>query len=60
MRRSTTTLLPVMPPIEASGSDNCIGFPPAFFPNGTEAVWELAEHLYVCIEQQVSDMQRGL
>ncbi|WP_344391718.1 hypothetical protein [Streptomyces vastus] len=49
-----------MPPIEASGSDNCIGFPPAFFPNGTEAVWELAEHLYVCIEQQVSDMQRGL
>jgi hypothetical protein len=26
------------------------GIPPAFFPNDTEAVWELAEHRYLYIE----------
>src|SRR3954471_11132629 len=26
--------------------------PPAFFPNDTEAVWELAEHRYLYIVQQ--------
>jgi hypothetical protein len=29
-----------------------LGGPPAFFPTGTEAVWELAEHRYVYIVQQ--------
>ncbi len=28
------------------------GFPPAFFPHETEAVWQLAEHRYVYIVQQ--------
>ncbi|MFG3305164.1 VOC family protein [Streptomyces wuyuanensis] len=27
-----------------------LGSPPAFFPNDSEAVWELAEHRYVYIE----------
>ena len=29
-----------------------LGGPPAFFPNDTEAVWELAEHRYLYIVQQ--------
>jgi predicted enzyme related to lactoylglutathione lyase len=29
-----------------------LGSPPAFFPNDIEAVWELAEHRYVVIEQR--------
>jgi hypothetical protein len=29
-----------------------LGSPPAFFPNDIEAVWELAEHRYVYIEQR--------
>jgi catechol 2,3-dioxygenase-like lactoylglutathione lyase family enzyme len=29
-----------------------LGFPPAFFPNDIEAVWELAEHRYLVIEQR--------
>jgi catechol 2,3-dioxygenase-like lactoylglutathione lyase family enzyme len=28
------------------------GFPPTFFPNDTEAVWELAEHRSVYVEQR--------
>ncbi len=28
------------------------GFPPAFIPDDTEAVWELAEHRYVYIDVQ--------
>ena len=28
-----------------------LGSEPAFFPNPTEAVWELAEHRYLYIEQ---------
>jgi predicted enzyme related to lactoylglutathione lyase len=28
------------------------GSPPAFFPNDVEAVWELAEHRFVFIEQR--------
>ena len=28
-----------------------LGSPPAFFPNDTEAVWELAEHRYLYIVQ---------
>lgn len=28
-----------------------LGSEPAFFPNATEAVWELAEHRYLYIEQ---------
>ena len=28
-----------------------LGPEPAFFPNATEAVWELAEHRYLYIEQ---------
>ncbi|MFC7383535.1 VOC family protein [Sphaerisporangium rhizosphaerae] len=30
--------------------ERLLGSPPAFFPNDTEAVWELAEHRYVYIE----------
>jgi catechol 2,3-dioxygenase-like lactoylglutathione lyase family enzyme len=29
-----------------------LGFPPTFFPNDIEAVWELAEHRYVYIVQR--------
>jgi hypothetical protein len=31
--------------------ERLLGYPPTFFPNDTEAVWELAEHRYVYIEQ---------
>jgi len=31
--------------------ERLLGYPPTFFPNATEAVWELAEHRYVYIEQ---------
>lgn len=31
--------------------ERLLGFPPTFFPNDAEAVWELAEHRYVYIEQ---------
>jgi catechol 2,3-dioxygenase-like lactoylglutathione lyase family enzyme len=31
--------------------ERLLGSPPAFFPNETEAVWELAEHRYVFIEE---------
>ncbi|MFD3840697.1 VOC family protein [Streptomyces sp. NPDC058642] len=30
--------------------EQLFGTPPGFFPNDTEAVWELAEHRYVYIE----------
>lgn len=30
--------------------ERLLGTPPAFFPNDTEAVWELAEHRYLYIE----------
>ncbi len=30
--------------------ERLLGFPPAFLPNDTEAVWEVAEHGYVFIE----------
>jgi predicted enzyme related to lactoylglutathione lyase len=32
--------------------ERLLGSPPAFFPNDTEAVWELAEHGWVFIEQR--------
>ena len=32
--------------------ERLLGSPPAFFPNDTEAVWELAEHRYLFIEQR--------
>jgi catechol 2,3-dioxygenase-like lactoylglutathione lyase family enzyme len=32
--------------------ERLLGYPPAFFPLDTEAVWELAEHRYVYIVQQ--------
>ncbi len=32
--------------------ERLLGFPPAFFPHDTEAVWELAEHRYMYIVQQ--------
>ncbi len=31
--------------------ERLLGFPPTFFPNNIEAVWELAEHRYLYIEQ---------
>ena len=32
--------------------ERLLGSPPAFFPNDTEAVWELAEHRYVYIVER--------
>lgn len=32
--------------------EKLLGFPPAFSPHETEAVWELAEHRYLYIVQQ--------
>lgn len=32
--------------------ERLLGAPPAFFPNDIEAVWELAEHRYLFIEQR--------
>ena len=32
--------------------ERLLGSPPAFFPLGTEAVWELGDHRYVYIVQQ--------
>ncbi|MCX6047836.1 MAG: VOC family protein [Chloroflexi bacterium] len=32
--------------------ERLLGSPPAFFPNDIEAVWELAEHRYMYIEQR--------
>ena len=32
--------------------ERLLGSPPTFFPNDTEAVWELAEHRYVFIVQR--------
>jgi catechol 2,3-dioxygenase-like lactoylglutathione lyase family enzyme len=32
--------------------ERLFGSPPSFFPNAIEAVWELAEHRFVFIEQQ--------
>jgi len=32
--------------------EQLLGYPPAFFPHATEAVWELAEHRYLYIVQQ--------
>lgn len=32
--------------------ERLLGFPPAFFPTATEAVWALAEHRYLYIVQQ--------
>ncbi len=32
--------------------ERLLGFPPTFFPNDVEAVWELAEHRFVYIVQR--------
>jgi catechol 2,3-dioxygenase-like lactoylglutathione lyase family enzyme len=32
--------------------ERLLGFPPTFFPNDAEAVWELAEHRYVYVVRQ--------
>jgi hypothetical protein len=32
--------------------ERLLGFPPTFFPNDAEAVWEVAEHRYVYIVRQ--------
>lgn len=32
--------------------EQLLGFPPAFYPNDVEAVWELAEHRYLYIVQR--------
>jgi catechol 2,3-dioxygenase-like lactoylglutathione lyase family enzyme len=34
----------------AAWYERLLGVPPAFLPNDTEAVWELAEHRYMFIE----------
>jgi catechol 2,3-dioxygenase-like lactoylglutathione lyase family enzyme len=35
--------------------ERLLGAPPAFLPNDREAVWELAEHRFVYIEQRPED-----
>jgi predicted enzyme related to lactoylglutathione lyase len=35
--------------------ERLFGSPPSFVPHATEAVWELAEHCYVFIEEQERD-----
>lgn len=32
--------------------EQLLGYPPTFFPNDIEAVWELAEHRYLYIEHR--------
>jgi catechol 2,3-dioxygenase-like lactoylglutathione lyase family enzyme len=35
--------------------ERLLGSPPSFLPHPTEAVWELAEHRFVYIEEQAAD-----
>jgi hypothetical protein len=35
--------------------ERLLGYPPTFFPQDKEAVWELAEHRYIYIVQQPED-----
>ena len=35
--------------------ERLLGSPPSFVPHATEAVWELADHCFVYIEEQVDD-----
>ena len=35
--------------------ERLLGSPPSFLPHATEAVWELAEHRFVYIEEQAKD-----
>jgi predicted enzyme related to lactoylglutathione lyase len=35
--------------------EQLLGSPPSFLPHETEAVWQLAEHSYVYIEEQAED-----
>jgi catechol 2,3-dioxygenase-like lactoylglutathione lyase family enzyme len=42
-------------PAALSWYERLLGSPPAFFPHDTEAVWELAEHRFVFIEQRADD-----
>ena len=40
--------------------ERLLGSEPAFFPNATEAVWELAEHRYLYIEELPERAGHGL
>ncbi|MEV4538713.1 VOC family protein [Asanoa sp. NPDC049518] len=40
--------------------ERLLGAPPSFRPNDVEAVWELAEHRYVYIEQRPDHAGHGL
>ena len=39
--------------------EQLLGYPPAFIPNDIEAVWELAEHRYLYIEQRPGHAGHG-
>jgi hypothetical protein len=39
--------------------ERLLGSPPTFLPNDTEAVWELAEHRYLYIEQRPEHAGHG-
>ena len=39
--------------------ERLLGSPPTFFPNDIEAVWELAEHRYMYIEQRPEHAGHG-
>lgn len=44
----------------AAWYERLLGAPPAFFPNDTEAVWELAEHRYVYVDVRPEDAGHAL
>jgi hypothetical protein len=39
--------------------ERLLGTPPAFLPNDTEAVWELAEHRYLYVEERPGHAGHG-
>ncbi len=40
--------------------EKLFGHPPTFFPNDIEAVWEIAEHRYVYVENRPDDAGHAL
>ena len=40
--------------------ERLLGAPPSFFPNDTEAVWELAEHQFLYIEHRPEHAGHGM
>jgi hypothetical protein len=45
--------------VALSWYEQLLGSPPAFLPNDIEAVWEIAEHRYIYIEQRPDHAGHG-